>query len=138
MPLDNPLPNVPNAKCSLVVGQQTTPATSLKAGTLYRDAQKRLWLILSKSGPDAAVAPVFISPDRTWAGDVEISRTTVVRTAMVRLWRPEGIAVGQVPPEVLAPAMRAAERAAMQRQMMARYAPCRSAGMRTNAHERHK
>ena len=131
MPLDNPLPNVPNAKCSLVVGQQTTQAIPLKAGMLYRDAAKLLWLILSTSGPDAAVAPVFISPDRTWAGDVEISRATVVRTAMVRLWRPEGIAVGQVPPEVLAPAIRAAERTAMQRQMMARYAPCRAGTAKT-------
>ena len=126
MPLDSSALNVPNAKRSLVVGQQTTQAFPLTAGALYRDAQKRLWLILSKSGPDAAVAPVIISRDTTWAGDVEIGRAMVVRTALVRLWRPEGLPVGQIPPEALAPAIRAAERCAVQARQMARYAPCRS------------
>lgn len=126
MPLDNVLPNVQRASRSLVVGAESTQAIPLKAGALYRDAQKRLWLILSKSGPDAAVAPVIISRDTSWAGDVEIGRAMVVRTALARLWRPEGPVVGQIPPEVLGVAIRAAERAARQAQMVAKYAPCRS------------
>lgn len=129
MPLDNLLPNVQRASRSLVVGTKSTTETltfPLKAGALYRDAQKRLWLILSKSGPDAAVAPVIISPDTTWAGDVALGRATVVRTALARLWRPEGIAVGQIPPETLEDAQRAARRCAVQARQMAKYAPCRS------------
>lgn len=111
------------------MGLQTpTRATSFTAGALYRDAQKRLWLILSKSGPDAAVVPVIISRDTTWAGDVEIGRAMVARTALARLWRPEGPVVGQIPPETLAVAIRAAERAAKQAQMVAKYAPCRTRG----------